>query len=415
MSAMSAEFTAQMTQFLQSKGLKFDASGNIDTSQFAASAVGLDRLVRKEDSLGAIRELKPPTDHIGLSLVPFLEVGSDDVIFDYIKGGLTDGLTPARAEDAESELSQKDDLTYGQGRASIIDWAEKDKYTASDVTRYNENRRLAQLAQGAGVQLQLNDPGNAVAQFQAQVARDDARRSRKIYNRLEWLIQQALWTGGITYNDGKIKFTVDYARPVGQQDVVPTTLFDAGAAHDPIGYLLDLDKAHYDTYGVHLRRAITSRKVLQTFWKSDRWIARTGMVVGGTPSSPIDPRYIMESWSPEYAIAAVEQATGIRFIEYDSVYRTRAWGTTTMVNTRFSPENKILFLPDESDLGEIDDTLVGFGKTLTSPHPEGNFTSGFYEWENSTIDPWMHWRGTGVKAFPVLPYLEYSVVARVLA
>jgi hypothetical protein len=197
--------------------------------------------------------------------------------------------------------------------------------------------------------------------------------------------------------------------------VVPTTLFDAGAAHDPIGYLLDLDKAHYDTYGVHLRRAITSRKVLQTFWKSDRWIARTGMVVGGTPSSPIDPRYIMESWSPEYAIAAVEQATGIRFIEYDSVYRTRAWGTTTMVNTRFSPENKILFLPDESDLGEIDDTLVGFGKTLTSPHPEGNFTSGFYEWENSTIDPWMHWRGTGVKAFPVLPYLEYSVVARVLA
>ena len=189
--SMTADMQQQMLAFMAQHGLKVGDSGKFEAevSSIAnfGSNVGLDRLVRKEDSLGAIRELQPPTGQIGLQLFPFYEVDSDDVIFDYIKGALVDGLTPARAEDAESELSQKDDLTYGQGRASIIDWAKKDKYTASDVTRYKENLRLQQLVQGAGTNLNLNDPGNMVHQFNAQVARDDARRSRKLFNRLEWL------------------------------------------------------------------------------------------------------------------------------------------------------------------------------------------------------------------------------------
>jgi hypothetical protein len=91
---------------------------------------------RKEVALGVIRERPYPEGHIGLTqIAPFLSVGSDDVIFDYIKDGLSVGLAPARAEDAESELSQKDMLVSGSGRASVIDWALKDEYSASDVTR----------------------------------------------------------------------------------------------------------------------------------------------------------------------------------------------------------------------------------------------------------------------------------------
>jgi hypothetical protein len=408
--SISTEMEAMMLQFMQQRGLKLDGNG-----QFASPGPGLDRLVRKEDALGTISEIPPPTDHIGLQMFPFLEVDSDDIIFNYLKGGLVDGMTPARAEDAESELSQKDDLTYGQGRASIIDWAEKDKYTASDVTRYRENLRLQQLAEGAGTDLILNSPGNAAAQFQSLIARDEARRSRKLYNRIEWLIQQALWTGGIAYNDGKIKFAVDFQRPAGQQNVqFASGFWDAGTTHDPIGDVLALDQAHYDVYGVHLRSAITSKKVLNTVWRSDRWMARAGIVVGGTPSSPLDLNYINQGWSPEYAIKALEDATGITFSVYDSVYRTRPIGSSTITNTRYSPEKNILFLPDMGELGQIDDTEIGFGRVLTSPHPEANFASGFYEWEDETKDPWMHWRGTGVKAFPIFPHLEYSVTAQAL-
>lgn len=377
----------------------------------------LDRLVRKEVSLGAIREKQPPQNHIGLAqIAPFLNVESDDVIFDYIKGGLQDGLAPARAEDAEAELAQKDELTYGQGRASIIDWSLKDRYSASDVTRYRENLLLQQLARGSGTELQLNSVGRTVADFQQRLARHDTLRRRKLDNRLEWLIMQAVENNAIVYNDGKIKFTVPYGRPTDQTNQAPAGgLFDAGVDHDPIGAIDAMNEYMFERYGVKMRRAITSRKVLNTFWKSSRFTALAGLVVGGTPSAPVDVRYLSPNFGPDAAQEVVERATGVRFIEHDAVWRSRPVGSSTFTNNRFLSENKIFFLPDEADLGEIDDTQLGFGKTLTSPHPEGDWQSGWYEWEDESKDPWLHVRGTGIKAFPVFPYMEYSYTMTVLS
>jgi hypothetical protein len=76
-------------------GLPSAAGGAGGVSSYA-SPIGLDRLVRKEVGLGAIRERTWPMDHIGLAqIAPFMPVDTDDVIFDYIKGGLQDGLSPA--------------------------------------------------------------------------------------------------------------------------------------------------------------------------------------------------------------------------------------------------------------------------------------------------------------------------------
>lgn len=375
-----------------------------------ASPIGLDRLVRKEVSLGVIREIQPPQDHIGLSIAPFMDVATDDVIFDYIKGGLSDGLAPARAEDAEAELSQKDEGVYGQGRAAIVDWSIKDKYSASDVTRYREALFLAAQLQGVDQNdLPMNFVGNTVEDFQKRLSRHDALRRRKLDNRIEWLIFQALENSAITYNDGKIKFTVNYGRPTAQHNQTPASGTYASTTHDPIGDILAMQDTMYNLYGVRPRRALCSKKFLNTFWKSAKFTALTGLVVGGTPvSSPIDPNYLIPGWSPQAAISAVEAATGVTFQVYDSVYRTRPIGSTTWTNNRFMSENKVLFLPDESDMGEIDGTDIGFAKTLTSPHPEGNWQSGYYEWEDEKRDPWQYVRGTGIKAFPVFPYMEYT-------
>lgn len=390
-------------------------AGNITgTDTFAASPVGLDRIVRKEVSLGAIREMPVPETHIGLQMfAPFMDVDSDDVIFDYIKDAVVGGMTPARAEDAESELARKDDLWYGQGKASVIDWAEKNRYKASDVTRYRDNMILAQAAQGLSG-LQLNQPQNAVEAFNNKVARDDAARSLRLYNRIEWLIQQAIWTNNITYNDNKIKFSVDYGRPANQSSMTPTSgLYDVGTAHDPINDLLKIQEDFYDTYGVHFDRGVISQKILNTFWKSAKFIPLTGM--GGNPAETrVDPNYLMPGWGPQRALDIIEQVTNIKFTVFDSVYRTRAFGSTTVTNTRFSPQDKMLLLPNMTELNEVDDTDIGFGKTLTSPHPEGNWGAGFYEWEKSEVDPWQHIRGSGIKAFPVFPYLQYTATVKVL-
>ena len=391
-----------------------------------ASQTPLDRLIRKEVALGVIRERPFPEGHIGLTqIAPFLPVGSDDVIFDYIKGGLQEGLAPARAEDAESELSQKDMLISGSGRASVIDWALKDEYSASDVTRYRDDLLVRQALAGANVQLAGNFPSPA-ADLAAKVARDDARRRKMLDNRLEWLIMTAIETGKIVYNDGKIKFTVDFGRPANQHDQAPAGGLYSTGTHDPIGDIIAVNEFMYDTYGIRFKKAITSRRVLQTFWKTDKFTALAG-VVGGTPSAPIDPNYLLPGWGPQYAINAVEQATGVRFQEYDSIYRTRAVGSTTWTNQRFLSDDRIYFLADDSDLGDsspmpggstsagvIDGTQIGFAKTLTSPHPEGNWASGYYEWEMEERDPWQTVRGTGIKAFPIFPFMEYSYTLKVL-
>jgi hypothetical protein len=388
-------------------------------------ATPVDRLVRKEVALGTIRERPFPQDHIGLSIAPFMDVATDDVIFDYIKGGLQDGLAPARAEDAEAELSQKDELAYGMGRAAIIDWSLKDKYTASDVTRFRDALLIQQATQGINTQIPNNFVGSTVADFQSRLARHDALRMRKLQNRIEWMIMTAVETGGIAYNDGKIKFTVSYGRPANQQDQAPLVSggatpgkkWDVDEDFDPINDIKAMQEFMLDTYGVEMRRALTSKKVLDAMWKSNRFLAAAGLpVIPGTTSNvPLDLSYLQPSWSQQAAINLVESATGVRFEVYDGKYRTRPIGSTTWTNQRFTSDKKIFFLPDAADLGEIDDTQIGFGKTLTAPHPEGNWSSGFYEWESEERDPWMHVRGNGVKAFPVFPYMEYTYTMSVLS
>jgi hypothetical protein len=370
-----------------------------------------DRLIRKETALGTIRSLEPPLNHIGTRLIaPFLEVANDDVIFDFAKG-LTDGLAPARAEDAESELAQKDLIFGGTGRAAVLDWALKDHYSASDVSRYREGA-LIQSRLGV-TDVPLTIASNA-EEFRNKVARDDALRRRKLDNRIEWMIMTALSTGGIAYDDGKIKFTVDYGRPAGQHDEAPVGSLFSATTSDPIGEILTVQEFMFDTYGVRMDRILASRKILNSFMNSDRFIARSGMV-NVTGSDPVDLNYVMDGWGPQAAKQVVERATNVTFIEYDSVYRTRPVGSTTITNNRFFPQNTMLFLPNNDDLEDLDDTLIGFGKTLTSPHPEGNWQPGYYEWEQETTDPWGVNRGTGIKAFPVFPHMELTFSMVVLA
>ena len=392
---------AKYSQFLDLSKLGTPTPGQ----QFAAGVVPRDRLVRKEVALGVIREIVPPQDHIGLSLVPWLEVESDDVTFQYLNG-YTDGMAPARAEDAESELAMKDDVWGGEGRASIIDWAQKDHYRPSDISRFRDALEIAQQLASNG-QLPTTVT-NILDGFASKVARDDARRRRRLDNRIEWLIMTGLNDGAINYNDGKIKFAVNFGRPSDQVRTGAQAFDYSGTTHDPIGDILKVQQFMYDRYGVRMTRILTSRRALNSFMNSDRFIQRSGLVVGGTPSSTIDVNYLWEGWGPDSAVSIVKNATGVDFIEYDSVYRTRAVGSTTTTSTRFVPENRMLFLPDEADITEFDDTPLGFGKTVTAPHPEGNWSAGFYEWESETRDPWGQDRGTGVKAFPILPHMDLT-------
>lgn len=396
--------------------------GQLDQLQMA-SAIGQDRLVRKEVSLGAIREIDPPMEHIGDSIAPWKSVEADDVIFNYLTVQ-TDGLAPARAEDAEAELAQKDETTAGEGRASVIDWSLKDHYDASDVNRARSLQRIAEQMQSGSLPLLVE---GGLQDWNSKVASDRALRRRKLDNRREKLIIDAISEGQIVYNDGKIKFAVDYGRPAAQS--AGNTAFDVAAAEvtdgvwdistltfDPIRFFTELSEWFFDLYGVRLGSAIAGRKILNRFWMSEKFSQRAGLgaayTAAGAPEAP-DLLYATTGWSPNAARAVVEASTGITLREYDAVYRTRPVGSNTVTANRFLPQTRMILLPNMSDLAEVATTQIGFAKTLTSPHPEGNWTSGFYEWEQSTKDPWGQDVGNGVKMFPVFPHMEYTATVDV--
>ena len=361
-----------------------------------------DRLVRKEVALGVIREYEPPQDHIGLRLfAPFQDVGSDEVIFGYQRG-LTVGMAPARAEDAEAELAGKDE-SVGTGRASIIDWAIKDHYDPSDVTRYREGLIIGDLAGAAS--LSLSFTGSATEEYQRKIARDTLLRRRRLDNRLEWLIMSALDTNQIVYNDGRVIFTVKFDRPSNQQDMATVNgQLWSSTTSDPIEDMLSIKSTARTAHGIQKLTAVMSDRVWRSLRKTSKFVdALTGS----------NPLYKVAGWGDAAAAEFISSQVEIEFLIYDSVYRTRNLGSNTITNTRFTRDDVVMFVPSATDIAQYDDA-IGFGKTLTSPHAEGNFTPGFYEWERDTVDPWSHDMGTGIKAFPVFPHMDKTWVMKVL-
>ena len=374
------------------------------TSQHGAQP--LDQLIRKEVALGVIKEIVKPEDHLGLTLFPFYEVPTDDYIFSYVKG-LTTGLAPAIAESAESELAQKDSGLANQGRASIIDWRLKDHYDAADVQRFLDLQLLAEANQFGPYGLPNTLLGD-VNQLPQRMQRDTEERRRRLDNRLEWLIMQSISNGGIAYNDGNIKFSVDWKRPADQQAQAPNSGTYANTNHDPVGDLNLIKRKIYNRYGVLITRAICSNRFLLSLINSDKFILRAGLGKNAGLNASDIP-YLINGWGPQVAIDIVEQQTGIKFIEYDSGYRSKpdfAQGPVTF--NRYLPENRVIFLPDDNAMAEYDSSPIGLGKMMTSPHSMGNGSAGFYMWEQDTTDPWGKNIGTGIKAFPLFPHMELT-------
>lgn len=387
-----------------SQAAQFGAMASSGGSSFAAGAIPTDRLIRAEVALGIVREIVPPQSHIGLSqIAPFYDVPTDDVIFGYMNGSTT-GLAPARSEDAESELFQTDDGFAGEGRASTIDWAIKSHYTASQINRYREYVSMVEAMQTTGnVPLTISSPLN---QFQEKLARDRIERRRRIDNRLEQVIIDSIADGVVGYSDGKTDFEVDWKRPADQQAQAPASGTYAADTHDPINDIIKVSDFMYDTYGVRPTKMIAPAKFLNTFFRSSKFVMAAGFKPGDGMTGD-DLPYVFEGFGPQAALDMVQRVTGIKVEAYDSVWRART-GSGVVTANRYLDENRVIFMPDESTISEYDSSPIGFAKTLTSPHPMGNWTSGYYEFEYSTTDPWAHAVGDGIKAFPVFPHMELT-------
>ncbi|AOE44525.1 major capsid protein [Gordonia phage Jumbo] len=372
---------------------------------FASSAVPLKELMSRRVHLGVIRELTPPEKHIGLNFIPFMDVEADDVILDYLRG-TGSGLAPAVSPDAEAELFQHSDDVTGQVKASVIDWRLKSRYSTTDIHQYWEAKQVMEDAVRNGSTIPTTTLGSLIAKIDAKVGRDTVARKTALDNRIEWLIMTGLFKARIQYDDGKMSFNVPFGRPSGQHEI---TKDYSGDSHDPINDIIDQKQSAFDTHGVDLKTIVCSSKFANSFFKTNKFLPRTGFA----PGSGVDPKYVLEGWGPRGAIELVKREAEVDLVINDNVFRQRNPLTGAIQNVRYNAVDEVLFLPDMDQLADYDDTELGFGKILTSPHPMNNFQPGWYGWETETTDPWERYVGTGIKAFPVLPHMELTYTWKV--
>lgn len=366
-------------------------------SQFGY-AVEHDRVVRKEVNLGVVREMHPPEDLLYPTIAPMMEVPTDDFVFDRVKPHFSGGMVPARAQNAESELAQHDFRAGGQGRGSLMDWAHKDFYDATDVYNYRSAQDMIAQLQASNMDIPTTLRGSAM-DLAGKMARDQADRVSRIHRRFEHIVMTSLHTGTYGYNDGRIVFSTPWDQPADQRNVTPKSGTYAADTHDPIGDFLDIQEKAFERYGITLDRVIGSRKAFNTFFRTKMFIPRTGF----SPNDGVgmeSMNYLMNGWGPQAGLDFVMQQVGMTPIIYDSVYRDAGQVV------RYLPEGTLIFLPSEASISQFDSTAIGFAKTCTSPHAEGGFQSGMYEWETSQKDPWQLVSGTGIKAYPIMNHME---------
>jgi hypothetical protein len=380
-------------------------------SHHALAPLPQDRLLRTEVALGTVRQLVPLEGMWGLNFAPIKEIDSDNFVIYQAVGDAQTGMAPARADDAEAELFQQDEVRPGEGRGRTVDWALKSWYNTSSVNSHREMQRALDALRGTGNITDGQSIDNLVANFNAKVIRDTIARRRRLEMRLNWLAMTSMVEGVLAYNDGKIKFSVNWGRPAGQHRFAPNSGLYNSTTHDPIDDIRRIQQDGRDKYGLLINEAYCSQKYLDSFYRS----AKFAQLSGTAGASLQDLAYLLPGFGPGSAVSIVEERTGMKFTVIDEVYRNRAVGATTYTTTRWLPEDEVLFKPSNDQIEALDDTGVGFASTLTSPHPAGNWTPGWYEWEKDYgQDPWAYAVGNGIKAFPVFPWLKVTYNMKVV-
>ncbi len=320
-----------------------------------------------------INELQYDPAYIGNRFFPLETVPTDVTVWDILVD--SGGIANFRAKDGEAELMQEE--ANKQAMAEVADIAEKTRFNATDL------RKLREAGQAPlGVPSLLGDIG---AEAERKVARRMAKLNRRVDARTEWMQIQAL-TGGISFS-GKVIFDVDYGIPVGQKEVVPSTLWDTVATATPLDDIMSWMDTVEEACGVRPRNMICSNSVL-------RYLSQNTVL-----------RDTFKYTKPFFNISAVSDIltdnAQLNIIPYNGLY-TASNGT----RTRMLAENTIILLPDQT-LPNGDP----LADTATVPHPLNNYQSGKYTWREEKKDPYGIEVGVGISAFPRLYHPETILTA----
>ena len=220
------------------------------------------------------------------------------------------------------------------------------------------------------------------ASAERHIRRTSDRMAAQVNARVEWMRWQALQSGVISYDDGKVIFSVDFGIPAGQIiTLTGTDRWSTTASADPL--------ADIATWVEALRLA-TGRAPTRMYVGANvpgYLVANSSIrtLLTGTES-------VKQLLNPANILNFVGSLVGLTIQRYDTTYQNTA-GT----DTRFLGANQVILMPEPMQAdGEV------LGDMATGPAKGNNFEPGMYAWVKEEEDPWATFVGAGIHAFPRL-------------
>lgn len=308
---------------------------------------------------GFIDELPRNEEYLGFSIFPEQDVPTDRLEWDRLFSG--GGLAPFVAPGAESPLIDREQRSK--------QWLEVVYMRLKAALNEHDVRSVLEW---------IGDPNGNTQQgamrrsAMANIERQVADISKRVDARLEWL-QMGMLQGGVTVTanigsaregTSNVQFTI--AQSV--KTVTASPLWTDTVNSDP---LLDMQNwFDVTTLGVSPRPRvmIVPHKVLLNISRNQK-LAR--QMFANTPALPT-------TMSLQATKQYVSSELGLELVEYDAVYRTRTYSGTTRTwswtDTRFLPDNKVLFLPSRV-----------VGNTFTAPSAYADWATGKFTWTHNPI------------------------------
>lgn len=241
---------------------------------------------------------------------------------------------------------------------------------------------------------QLNDADYAV----------DAIKARK-----EWIAMQSVTTGGVTYSEGGVQFSVDFGFGADQKPVLSgTDLWSDTTNSNPLDDIQTWANTFGDK-GIILPRALASRQVISYLQQN----INIRKAYFGDPSGTANPPQLTKAQLDELFVSH-----GLpRVVAYDTQARVenRALtnGKVAFSNVRMAPQNRFVMLP-EGPLGNYlwaETTEEMMADTQT----EKTDSNGIYVFRDVSSKNPIRVETIGVNlAFPALGLNDSIVTATVL-
>ncbi|MEH7223860.1 major capsid protein [Bacillus sp. JJ1566] len=285
--------------------------------------LGLEQALSGQELIVYSRNLATPTNYLHELLFPARE--TSELTVDIVREG---SRLPVMAQIAEL--------------GTQVEYGSREGMTGQSISIPKIQRGRAMDEKLVRVLLQGNLRNNEVAEIRRTQLNDADYAVDAIKARKEWIAMQSIATGGVTYSEGGVQFSVDFGYTAEQKPVLSgTDLWSDTTNSNPIEDIQGWVNAMGDK-GIALPRALASRQIINYLLQNKN----VRIAYHGDPSGAANPPQLTKS-----QLDSLFESLGLpKVVAYDTQARleNRALtnGKLAFSTLRMAPQNRFVMLPE---------------------------------------------------------------------